>query len=191
MHRLYLDPPVYRASQEHLGAVRLLIRRACESLLYIQKECYERGLHLDIPSINERRTLNRPPDHPYNMIASYLKPEAEERFHNYDAFSNIYTIDEEMPIEQTVPAPLVRESTETTEGSTSDSSDKSIHSSEFSLVPSFTGCSAVEVYDSEGDMDSLSAHTGWPDFPRAEPFHIIEDKAMQSMSSPPARADVM
>lgn len=200
MHRLYLDPPVYHTSQEHLATVRLLIRRACQSLLYIQGECDKRKLYLDIPSIYQRRTLNRPPDHPYNMIASYLKPEAQEQFHNYDIFFDIYTIDEEdRPSERILSAPSLTESTETTESSMSESSDEYLGSSDYSLVPSIGGYSTpfiptvVEVdHNPHTDIDSLSAHTDWPDTLIAElSLQEVGEKSMQHALSLLPRAEVM
>lgn len=86
MGQLYLDPPKYHAYQEHLVDVRILIKRACHSLSYIQTECSLRGLKLDPESIGARRIACRPSDHPYYAIAPYLKPNAWEKFNNYSAF---------------------------------------------------------------------------------------------------------
>lgn len=87
MERLYLDPPIYRAYQERLGDVRVLLMRACQSLSYIETESLSYGINLDIAAIDERRIANRPASHPFNMIVTYLNPTALEDFHNYESFS--------------------------------------------------------------------------------------------------------
>lgn len=86
MERLFLNPPIYQAYQERLGDVRVLLMRACQSLLYIEEECASRGLDLDTLAIDERRMANRPPSHPYWMIATYLEPTALDEFHDYETF---------------------------------------------------------------------------------------------------------
>lgn len=62
--------------------------RACQSLSYIQDECAAHGLNLDVASIDKRRAANRPGGHPFNMIVPYLKDDAINDFHNFEAFTD-------------------------------------------------------------------------------------------------------
>lgn len=88
MDQLYLDPLRYHAYQERLGDVRILLMRACQSLAYIEDKCRAHGLDLDTVFINERRIENRQRNHPFYMIAMYLRPDALKDFNNFEAFSN-------------------------------------------------------------------------------------------------------
>lgn len=88
MGQTFLEPRVYHAFDEHLGEVRIFIWRACQSLLYIQNECFARGLELDIESISKYRIANRPPNHPFFMISRLLKPGSWKIFNDYHAFSD-------------------------------------------------------------------------------------------------------
>lgn len=89
IERLYLDPPTYHAYQNRLGNVRVLLMRTCQSLTYIEAVCADHGITFDPAAINQRRAANRPPGHPFNMIANYLKDDALEEFHNFEAFSDL------------------------------------------------------------------------------------------------------
>lgn len=93
MERLYLRSPIYHAHQVCLGNVRVLIMRTCQSLSYIDDECAFHGVDLDTSAIDERRMLNRPPAHPFNILSPYLRRSAFEEFHNYDFYSPFVYID--------------------------------------------------------------------------------------------------
>lgn len=92
MERLYLDPPSYMASQIRLRDVRILIMQTCQSLAYIERQISLHELNLNLSTINDHRTSQRPPDHPYHIIFSYLKPEAREAFDNYEGFLDLRKI---------------------------------------------------------------------------------------------------
>lgn len=89
IERLYLDPPTYHAYQNRLGNVRVLLMRACQSLAYIEAVCAEHAIAFDPAAIDKRRAANRAPGHPFNMIAIYLKDDALQDFHNFEAFSDL------------------------------------------------------------------------------------------------------
>lgn len=98
MERLYLLSPFYYAHQLHLGDVRILIMRTCQSLSYIEEECASHGLDLDVSAIDEQRMLNRPATHPFNIISPYLSLSTLEEFHNYDFFTpSIYVNPRDTP----------------------------------------------------------------------------------------------
>lgn len=86
MGQTFVEPPVYRAFNEHLGDVRIFIWIACRSLQYIESECSARGLDLDIKLISKRRIAARPRNHPFFMVSRILKPGSWERFNDYSAF---------------------------------------------------------------------------------------------------------
>lgn len=89
MARLYLDPPSYMASQIRLRDVRILIMQTCHSLAYIERQISLHELNLNLSTINDHRISQRPPDHPYHVIFSYLKLEAREAFDDYEGFLDL------------------------------------------------------------------------------------------------------
>lgn len=89
MQQLYLDPPTYLTSQNHLRDVRILIIETCQALAYIESEIPLHNLNLDLSAIDHRRICQRPSNHPYNMISAYLKPTAWKQLNNYAGFFNL------------------------------------------------------------------------------------------------------
>lgn len=87
MEEMYRDPPNFVRFQNRLKDIRIAIIRMCQSLSYIEDECVMQDLWIDITAIDQRRIAQRPPDHPYNIIAPYLR-QGVEWFNDYDAFDD-------------------------------------------------------------------------------------------------------
>lgn len=96
MEQLYVSPPIYHAALELLGNVRILIIRACQSLAYIQRECTDRGLALNITHIDDLRILNRPHNHPFYALSRYLRPSAWKDFNNFEHFEQQARVGDEV-----------------------------------------------------------------------------------------------
>lgn len=90
--QMYRDPPKFVRFQERLRDIRIVIIHTCRSLVYIEEECRKLGLVIDSTSIERRRRAQRSPDHPYNILATYLKP-GLAWFHDYSAFADTRQID--------------------------------------------------------------------------------------------------
>lgn len=96
IEQLYVSPPIYHTALELLGNVRILIVRACQSLAYIQNECANRGLTLNIARIDDLRITNRPRDHPFYALSRYLRPSAWKDFNNFEHFEHQARVGDEV-----------------------------------------------------------------------------------------------
>lgn len=83
--QMYRDPSKFVRFQERLKDIRTVIIHSCQSLFYLEEECMKLGLELHPTSIEQRRRALRAPEHPYNILATYLKP-GLPWFHDYSVF---------------------------------------------------------------------------------------------------------